>query len=93
MKLFCRVNEEEIKDIVRLEKLKIERNLTVEEEIQLYEAFAKKKRELQTQTNGGCADGQHCQRVVAESELDGLLVQGWRVAAVLPSGKIVVSNE
>jgi hypothetical protein len=39
-----------------------------------------------------CADGQHCQRVVAEDQLETMLVKGWRVAAVLPSGKIVVTN-
>jgi integrase len=47
----------------------------------------------ETATNGGCTNGQHCQRIVSEAELGGMLAQGWRVAAVLPSGKIVVSNE
>jgi len=42
--------------------------------------------------NGGVAYGVQCQRVVAESELPQLLAEGWRVAAVLPSGKIVVEN-
>jgi len=46
-----------------------------------------------TRTNNNCPDGEHCQRIVSEAELGGLLSQGWRVAAVLPSGKIVVSNE
>ena len=41
----------------------------------------------------GCADGSNCEKICAESELEVLLTQGWRVAAVLPSGKIVVSNE
>jgi vacuolar-type H+-ATPase catalytic subunit A/Vma1 len=40
-----------------------------------------------------CPDGEHCQRIVNEADLSGMLAQGWRVAAVLPSGKIVVSNE
>jgi integrase len=47
----------------------------------------------ETATNGGCSNGQHCQRIVSEAELGGLLAQGWRVAAVLPSGNVVVSNE
>jgi hypothetical protein len=47
----------------------------------------------ETATDGSCADGSRCQRVITEMELEPLLTQGWRVAAVLPSGKIVVSNE
>jgi hypothetical protein len=51
------------------------------------------KRQPKTATNGGtCIDGEHCQRIVAESELEVLLTQGWHVAAVLPSGKIVIDN-
>jgi integrase/recombinase XerD len=34
-----------------------------------------------------------CQRIVSEEELQNLLTQGWRVCAVLPSGRVVVSNE
>ncbi len=45
------------------------------------------------QNNNGCVDGEHCQRIVSEADLGGLLAQGWKVAAVLPSGKIVVSND
>jgi integrase len=45
------------------------------------------------QSNNNCADGENCQRIVSEADLGALLAQGWRVAAVLPSGKIVVSNE
>jgi site-specific recombinase XerD len=46
----------------------------------------------QTNEKDTCKNG-NCQRVIAENELEVLLAQGWRVAAVLPSGKIVVSNE
>lgn len=46
----------------------------------------------QTQTNGGCANG-HCQRIVSEDELSNLLAEGWKVACVLPSGRVVVSND
>ena len=44
----------------------------------------------ETATNGGCAD---CQRIVCEEELPNLLAEGWHVAAVLPSGKVVVSSD
>jgi integrase len=40
-----------------------------------------------------CTDGKHCQRLVTEQELEGLLTQGWRIVMCLPSGRIVVSNE
>ena len=50
---------------------------------------SKKWKPKETQPNGGCAD---CQRIVSEAELPNLLAQGWRVSAVLPSGKIVVEN-
>jgi len=55
----------------------------------------KKRSEPETATDGGtrCTNGVHCQRIVAEEELEPLLMQGWRVAAVLPSGKVVISNE
>ena len=43
--------------------------------------------------NNGYPDGEHCQRIVSEADLDGLLAHRWRVATRLPSGKIVVSNE
>jgi hypothetical protein len=41
-------------------------------------------------TNGGSSD---CQKIVSEDELEGYLAQGWQVQAVLPSGKVVISNE
>lgn len=34
-----------------------------------------------------------CQKIIAEEQLEAYLNEGWRVQAVLPSGKIVVSNE
>jgi len=34
-----------------------------------------------------------CQRLITEAELETWLSQGWHVQAVLPSGKIVVSND
>ncbi|MDH5447605.1 MAG: site-specific integrase [Candidatus Bathyarchaeota archaeon] len=34
-----------------------------------------------------------CQKIVSEKELETWLAKGWHVEAVLPSGKIVISNE
>ena len=42
---------------------------------------------------GKCEDDQNCQHVVNESELEEYMKQGFRFVAVLPSGKILVSNE
>ena len=57
------------------------------------EKMANDSQNEQKNGNANCADQLHCQRVVSEEQLEPLLAQGWRVAAVLPSGKIVVSNE
>jgi hypothetical protein len=76
-------SEEEMKKIFRSKKAS-----TTTEEVKILEELTEKQ-----QTNNNCADGEHCQRIVSEAELGGLLAQGWRVAAVLPSRKIVVSNE
>jgi integrase len=46
----------------------------------------------ETNENDTCKNG-NCQLIVAEKDLESFLPQGWRVAAVLPSGKIVVSND
>lgn len=48
-----------------------------------------RQRAGRTETNGGSTD---CQKIVSEEELGGYLANGWRVSAVLPSGKIVVSS-
>jgi len=76
-------SEEEMKKIFRSKKAS-----TTTEQVKILEEFTEKQ-----QTNNNCADGEHCQRIVSEAELSGVLAQGWRVAAVLASGKIVVSNE
>jgi integrase len=39
-----------------------------------------------------CKDGEHCERLVDETELANLLSEGWHVNAVLASGKIVISR-
>lgn len=54
------------------------------------EHIKKERMRPKSATNGGHAD---CQRIVSEQELPTLLAEGWRVAAVLPSGKVVVSND
>jgi len=43
-----------------------------------------------TMPNGGSAD---CQKIVDETQLEGYLAKGWKVQAVLPSGRVVISNE
>jgi len=48
-------------------------------------------RKEKTRTNGGSATD--CQRIVTEQELAPYLAKGWRVQAVLPSGKVVISDE
>jgi hypothetical protein len=77
-------DEEEMKAIWRSRKA-----ITLDEQIKVLEDMTEKPK---TATNGGCAGGLHCQRIVVEDELPTLLTQGWRVAAVLPSGKVVVNN-
>jgi len=75
--------EDEMKKIFRSKKA-----TTLQDEVQVLEQLTERK----TQANGGCADDQHCQRLAVEDELPELLTEGWRVAAVLPSGKVVVER-
>ena len=60
------------------------------EEIKRMWRLKKLPKKKETATDGGSLN---CQRIVEEQELPSLLAQGWRVSAVLPSGKVVVSNE
>jgi hypothetical protein len=84
------MKDEEIKTIFR----SVRAPRTIEAEIKaLEEEIAKEQKRRQAPMNNNCANGKHCQRIVSEAELGGLLTQGWQVAAVLPSGKIVVSND
>jgi hypothetical protein len=41
-----------------------------------------------------CEDGEHCaaQRIVGEEDLANFLSENWKVAAVLPSGKVVIQR-
>ena len=56
----------------------------VESEFQSH-AFSRVEKRTRTETNGG-------QMIVSEEELPNHLSHGWKVAAVLPSGKIVIEK-
>jgi len=83
------LTDSELKKIFRSKKA-----VTTKEQVKALEQWRDRQTNnaKQQQTKPKCEDG-NCQRIVSEAELDSLLTQGWRVAAVLPSGKIVVSNE
>lgn len=80
------MTEEDLRRIARSKKMPIP---TIDEQIRLLEELRKEKQ--RTATNGGCQNG-NCQRIVSEEELPSLLAQGWRVSAVLPSGKVVIES-
>jgi len=52
------------------------------------ELALRKAKKRETAANGGSR-----QRVVVEEELEAFLEEGWRVEAVLPSGRIVIAAE
>jgi integrase len=82
--------EEEMKKIFRSRKVK-----ALADEVKVLEEMIdelKKEQEQQQDTNN-CSDGHNCQRIVSEEELPQLLSKHWHVAAVLPSGKVVISND
>jgi len=76
---------EKLRIVLRSKKMP---KLSEEEKVELRKKLEKAK----TETNGGCTNGHNCQKIVSEEELPSLLAEGWRVSAVLPSGKIVVEN-
>lgn len=78
-------NEEEISKIVKREK-------SIASQIKALEEEAKKKQKPKTATDGGCSDGEHCQRLASEDELPKLLAEGWHASLVLPSGKVVLER-
>lgn len=47
---------------------------------------------LKGEEKKNCKNG-NCQKIINESELETWLAKGWKYVAILPSGKIVVSNE
>jgi integrase len=71
------------------EYLKMKRPKNLDEEIEAAEEFIREKETKEA----NCADGEHCQKIVSEDELPAALAKGWKVNAVLPSGKIVVNND
>jgi len=78
--------------LLRREKAK--RPMTSEDEAKFLtekmgKVIGKRKTEPETETNGGQVD---CQRIVSEQELEEYLNDCWHVAAVLPSGKVVVER-
>ena len=73
------------------ELLSVARSTRFKGSVEAGEWLRKQLRKRETATNGGCQNG-NCQRIVSEEELPNLLAQGWRVSAVLPSGKIVVGK-
>jgi len=56
------------------------------------EALEELTKKRKTATDGGCSDGEHCQRLASEDELPKLLAEGWHASLVLPSGKVVVER-
>jgi integrase len=89
------IKEQMLKKIRSVKKMKVwnstEKEIT--ERIKQLQEQQQNNNAKPQQSNNNCADGENCQRIVSEADLGALLAQGWRVAAVLPSGKIVVSNE
>ena len=89
---------EEIEEMRRLRilaqkamELKDLKDLTPEEVAEILKKI--KESEPETETNGdGPYNGLNSQKIVSESELEAMLAEGWRVAVVLPSGKIVVER-
>jgi integrase len=84
------ITEKEVEAMFTPKRRMMRRLLTLSEEVEALEEAAMKSGKGKAK---GCADGEHCQRIATEEELPELLAQGWHVAAALPSGKVVVSNE
>jgi len=84
--------EEEMKKIFRSRKVK-----ALADEVKVLEEKLEEVKNSQEQqrnvANNNCSNGHNCQRIVSEEKLAPLLSSGWHVAAVLPSGKIVVSSD
>jgi hypothetical protein len=85
------ITEEQIARAFGNRRMMSRRPLTPREEVEVLQELVKEGRAGKNPEN--CEDGAHCQRVVGEGELPTLLSRGWKVSAVLPSGKIVVSDE
>jgi len=48
---------------------------------------------IEVDDDSQCPNGENCQKVVNEEELEDYLSKGWRVSMALPSGKVVINNE
>jgi hypothetical protein len=79
------LEEEKLKEIAAKYHVPIE---------QVRTAMRSKAKDWEKQLAKGenCTNGEHCQRIVSEQELPELLAEGGHVAAVLPSGKVVVET-
>ena len=77
-------SETELKRIFRSRKVS-----TLAGEVKILEEMIEPK----TASNSENCQNGNCQRIVGEEELPPLLAKGWHVAAVLPSGKVVVSSD
>ena len=80
------LEEEKLKDIASKYHVPIEQVRTA------LRSKAKNWESLLKHTTDDCSNGEHCQCIVSEQELPKLLAEGFHVAAVLPSGKIVVET-
>lgn len=83
------MGEGEIKTIFRQHV-----NLTLAGQVRLLEELTESKTQRKTRkSKDDCADGENCQKIITEAELQTALSRGWHFVSSLPSGKIVVSNE
>jgi hypothetical protein len=82
--------EADFKKIFRAKKI-----TALADEVKELEKMVEEYQQQQDQQRNAnnCADGQNCQRIVSETDLEAMLARGWHVAAVLPSGKMVVSSD
>jgi len=96
LKMMARFNgmtEDQMKTIFRQKSIVLGRDLNLQDEVEALEEATSQTTKPKTEAKKGCPDGKHCQRIVNESDLPELLTEGYKVVNVLPSGKIVVSND
>jgi len=62
------------------------------QELDMLRQSSKFRKPREQPDKADCPDGQHCQRIVTETDLAKFLDDGWKVSAVLPSGSIVVDK-
>jgi hypothetical protein len=86
------LEDEKLKPIADKYHLTLEQVKTMMREKKMDVEELKELLKSRTATNGGCSNGEHCQRVVSESELETLLAEGWRAVMSLGNGKVVVET-